>query len=100
MELERGGLSEGEDCSAPGEDGGFRAFCLGTSSEPGSLGWGVYVCLCGRCIRFPVRGPGKIVKLRGATSLRARSSARAAQNPHVHFLSQRVAVGGPNGKRR
>ena len=28
MELERGGLSEGEDCSAPGEDGGFRAFCL------------------------------------------------------------------------
>ena len=56
MELERGGLSEGEDCSAPGEDGGFRAFCLGTSSEPGSLGWGVYVCLCDRCIRFPVWG--------------------------------------------
>ena len=55
MELERGGLSEGEDCSAPGEDGGFRAFCLGTSSEPGSLGWGVYVCLCDRCIRFPVK---------------------------------------------
>ena len=49
MELERGGLSEGEDCSALGEDGGFRAFCLGTSSEPGSLGWGVYVCLCDRC---------------------------------------------------
>ena len=54
MELERGGLSEGEDCSAPGEDGGFRAFCLGTSSEPWSSGWGVYVCLCDRCIRFPV----------------------------------------------
>ena len=54
MELERGGLSEGEDCSAPGEDGGFRAYCLGTSSEPWSSGWGVYVCLCDRCIRFPV----------------------------------------------
>ena len=50
MELERGGLSEGEDCSAPGEDGGFRAYCLGTSSEPWSSGWGVYVCLCDRCI--------------------------------------------------
>ena len=46
VELERGGLSEGEDCSAPGEDGGFRAFCLGTSSEPWSSGWGVYICLC------------------------------------------------------
>ena len=56
MELERGGLSEGEDCSALGEDGGFRAFCLGTSSEPGSLGWGVYVCLCDRCIRFETVG--------------------------------------------
>ena len=55
MELERGGLSEGEDCSAPGEDGGFRAYCLGTSSKPWSSGWGVYVCLCDRCIRFPVR---------------------------------------------
>ena len=54
MELERGGLSEGEDCSALGEDGGFRAFCLGTSSEPWSSGWGVYLCLCDRCIRFPV----------------------------------------------
>ena len=52
MELERGGLSEGEDCSAPGEDGGFRAYCLGTSSEPWSSGWGVYVCLCDRCIRL------------------------------------------------
>ena len=57
MELERGGLSEGEDCSAPGEDGGFRAYCLGTSSEPWSSGWGVYVCLCDRCIRgWPLRG--------------------------------------------
>ena len=58
MELERGGLSEGEDCSALGEDGGFRAFCLGTSSEPWSSGWGVYVCLCDRCIRFPVSAAG------------------------------------------
>ena len=58
VELERGGLSEGEDCSAPGEDGGFRAFCLGTSSEPGSLGWGVCVCLCDRCTLYAFLASG------------------------------------------
>ena len=75
MELERGGLSEGEDCSAPGEDGGFRAYCLGTSSKPWSSGWGVYVCLCDRCIRFPVARDKKKIRAEGESLVEPKGGA-------------------------
>ena len=42
-----------------------------SSSKPGreeaELGWGVYVCLCDRCIRFPVRGGLELLPLRQST---------------------------------
>ena len=85
MELERGGLSEGEDCSAPGEDGGFRAYCLGTSSKPWSSGWGVYVCLCDRCIRFEL-GTVCALFLRSFNNVVAALKERLSMQAHCYTI--------------